>query len=510
MLRRPALVPALVAALATAPLTAQDHGLIGPAALGMGVPRVASVDDSLAIAINPAALGFMGRSASTAHDARDLGGMQFGVGLLDARVGVALHGRLGDYVERLDGLDLNRLENLGVGSQPSDLRALIEVTSLLRTFDVRQDVITVDGSVGLLNARAWHLGIGLRGRMHGVLAITDLDLTNLGIDLNGQGGIATAINNVNSGMPAGYTPQVFSAGQQSTLQSVLGGGAAGAQALARLDHAAGQAGLSASELSAIVGTISDPGLLTAILSLAANGGGTLGSNTTAVSGRVLAYAEVPLAFGWAVTDWLSVGGAVKLMLGRNGAVKVRLTNGTDAIGDYLDDAQAASIKSAAIGVDIGLLARWRGFQVGLVGRDLNTPTFDGGTQRDSRGQSFTIGEAKVEPRVTAAIAAFPWSWLTIEGSIDLTATPGVLRSYQSRHAGLGAHVEILRVLELRAGVSRNLAEDDIGTLVHAGIGLDLWGIRADLAGAVAVETATVDGSEVPRQAELAFGLACEF
>ena len=71
---------------------------------------------------------------------------------------------------------------------------------------------------------------------------------------------------------------------------------------------------------------------------------------------------------------------------------------------------------------------------------------------------------------------------------------------------LYADYQSARFFALRAGYSQNLAESDIGALVHAGIGVNLWVVRIDLAGAMALETTEYDGNEVPREARLGFQL----
>ena len=82
--------------------------------------------------------------------------------------------------------------------------------------------------------------------------------------------------------------------------------------------------------------------------------------------------------------------------------------------------------------------------------------------------------------------------------------------YEHQHFGLGAHLELLRILDVRAGWSRNLAESDVGDRIHAGVGVDLWAVQLNLGASMAIDTTPVDGKDVPREFTISGGLAMEF
>lgn len=137
--------------------------------------------------------------------------------------------------------------------------------------------------------------------------------------------------------------------------------------------------------------------------------------------------------------------------------------------------------------------------------NLNTPTFDGPTVGATK-----FADYEIEPTVTAGAAFIPFETLTFAVDLDLIESETVLSDYKSQYFRVGGEWDILRFIALRAGYSENFAESDIGGLVHAGVGLDLWLVRVDLAGSMALETTEYDGDEVPREARLGVQVAADF
>ena len=496
----------LAVSLSLVPAALAGADLIGPASVGMGGARVASVDDNSAIFINPAMLGFFNRlddeGERHAADNRAMGTSVFGVGLPDFTLTIGMHGQLADYIDRMQDLKVNALDQLGNGGSTSvqDLEDVIATLNLLESYDATKDVVTLDANVGLLSLRGWHVGVGLRGHLSSALGIADIDTANIGLTDT----LNNAINGISMSVPGGYTPQRLDGAQQASL----GNAGLDANAINRLDIALGNAGLSDREIDALMGTSGDPGLLLRLAQL--GGGGSFDDNTTSALVRGLAYVELPVAFGYAIDDHWAVGGAFKFMAGKNGAAKIRLTKGIDEVGNYLDNAVDDAVQSSTIGIDLGVTWRRPWIQVGLVGKNLNNPSFSGGTLRDSAGDGFRLGEATLERQFTLGAAFMPLTWMTLEADLDLNARTSPVFDYDQQHLSLGAHLELLRILDLRAGWSRNLAESDIGDRIHIGVGLDLWAVQFNLAGAASLDTTPVGGEDVIKEMTVSAGLTMEF
>ena len=75
---------------------------------------------------------------------------------------------------------------------------------------------------------------------------------------------------------------------------------------------------------------------------------------------------------------------------------------------------------------------------------------------------------------------------------------------------MGVEWDAFRILALRAGAYKNLSESDIGWVYTAGLGLNLWAVRLDIAGAFTTDEAEIDDEEVPEEARLAAELSVDF
>jgi hypothetical protein len=532
-----AIAPILLATAATLP--AEDAAITGPISLGMGGSRIASVDDNTAAFVNPAMLGFMSTDLAEGQesipaDNQNLAAKDFGIGVVDLTTTVRVHGKLVDYLDQLEDLDVDRLQNLGTNATAKDLDQLVKVAALLETYDVESDFVTTDTSVGLLNMRAWRIGLGVRMNGHLSAAVSDLDRGNIGIDFGaGFSDIAEAINSINpAGFDSGavYTPGsgALSATQVDVLATAFAGNTAAdfaslsaeqQQAIARLDRAMVNADLSAGDIDAIIGQASgvDAGVLTEAIETVGSATGQLDENTTAVAGVAMAYAEVPIAFGWAPADWISVGVAPKLLIGKVGAVKVRLAKEVDDISDYFADALDDAEQTITGSIDAGITVRMPMFQAALVGRNLTKPTFKaptvtvaGSTAGDPDAlRFFTPDDMTLEPQATVGLAFIPWHRFVVEADLDLNPVELAITGYEVQRANAGLRLD-LWWFEPSVGISKNLAEDDIGEVIHAGVGLDLWAFRINAAGAISIDTVEIDGEEVPREASFGVGIDSEW
>ncbi len=211
-------------------------------------------------------------------------------------------------------------------------------------------------------------------------------------------------------------------------------------------------------------------------------------------GKALGIVEIPVSYGHAINEKFSVGGNLKYMIAEEFKYKYEYKNGKDVDTD-------TSKQSTAFGVDLGAMYRMKMLNFGLVGKNLNSPTFTG----------VDGDEIELEPEVSVGVAFIPFSILTIEADYDLTEQERY-GGYKEQFASLGFELDLLRFLALRAGVAKNLSapEGSNGLTYSAGVGLNLWAIRLDLAASIASEKITYDDDEYPKSIQVALNLEMDF
>lgn len=487
------LSPALALLVGSAGLaTAQDSFVVGPRALGMGGTGVAAVDDLPAQYYNPAAFGFFAHQPPV-EEQTDKGPFSVDNNALwrkdwgaeaDFTFGARIHKDFAEHVNVLvEHYDNGTFEDLSANGLQTEAQAtaLIDILNALSNLSDPDNAITADATGGF-SVRIKQFGIGVRTFSQVSGRLNNLDLANLG--LGGTGNLNTELGNIT---PSGGG-SVFSSAQMTQLTN------AGITNAAIADQLAAQAGVSPDQTQLLVD---------ALVAAQTGSTGALEDNVSSLRMYGANILEIPLTFGWAFNENISIGGNLKAMIGR--------VYGTDAL--VFDDDVEDAIKNAdenyeetlTWGIDLAVMVRMKMLNLGLTLRNLNSPTFDGPTVG-----AITYSDYEIEPTATIGAAFIPFETLTFAADIDLIASETVMSDYESQMMRLGAEWDILRFLALRAGYSENLAEDDIGGLIHAGIGLNLWILRIDLAGAMSLETTEYDGDEVPREARVGFQLAADF
>lgn len=487
------LSPALaVLTSCTLSVTAQESFTVGPRALGMGGTGVAAVDDLPAQYYNPAAFGFFGYQPPV-EEQSDKGPFSVDNNALwrkdwgtaaDFTFGARIHEDFAEHINTLKELwddgTIDDISQNGIQTE-ADALAMVNTFNALSNLSDPDNAITADVTGGF-SVRIKQFGIGVRTFNQVSGRLQTLDLVNLGI-----GG--TDIDTQLTGITASGSGGAFNSAQMAALDAEFSG-----NNHITLDQLAAQAGITSDQAE----------LLTQALIAANNNTGLpLDQNLSALRMYGVNLIEIPLSFGYAINENLAIGGNLKAMIGR--------VYGTDVIvfGDDVEGAISSADENyeetLTWGVDLAIMARLKMLNLGLTARNLNTPTFDGPTVG-----ATTFADYEIEPTVTAGAAVIPFETVTLALDLDLIESETVLSDYKSQYMRLGAEWDVLRFLALRAGYSENLAEDDIGGMIHAGIGLNLWLLRVDLAGAMALETTEYDGNEVPREARIGFQLAADF
>lgn len=494
------LLAALTCTLPVTATLAMDTFMVGPRAMGMGGANVASVDNNSAQYYNPAAFGFFGKTDKdgkrSAADTGNLGRKDWGFDV-NGGAGYRLNNEFGTYVDELANIDYDLLSQNGIQTQ-SDLEDLINLVSDLNGLDDPGNAITADATAGV-SLRIGHFGIGGRGYFQAAGMVPMVDQTNLGI--------TTSIGDINTQIAgfsvSGLDGQIlyFDAAQQSQLTGV----GLTLASIQKLDFVARQQALEPSQAQEITDTLVN-------LVNSSGTGNSLDNNTTTILLQGLGVGEIPLSYGYAFNDHFSVGANLKLMKGRVYGTEVLVFDNDS--GDVLSNADENYMESTTFGIDLGLLARFSKFNFGLIGRNLNSPKFDGFTQtyQLSNGalKTTTVADVTIDPQITLGVAFIPFATLTLEVDYDVTKNETVLKGYDTQNFSAGLEWDAFRFLALRAGTYKNMAEDDIGWVYTAGLGLNFWLIRLDVAGAMAADTVQFDGQDTPKESRFTAQLSMDF
>jgi hypothetical protein len=231
--------------------------------------------------------------------------------------------------------------------------------------------------------------------------------------------------------------------------------------------------------------------------------GSFNQNTTAVRLYGFGLAEIPVTYGYAIDKNWSVGASAKFMIGR--------VYGTDMLvfqknaGGTVDQLRQNFEQSANLGLDVGVMWRRNMFNAGLVGRNLNAPTFHGPTVG-----TVTYDDYRLSPQVTTGGAFIPFETLSFETDLDLTKGATTMPDYRTQFFRAGVEWNLLHFLALRGGVYRNLTENDIGWVLTGGFGVNFWLMRIDLGAAAATKKDTFDGKKIPREVRASLQVAVDF
>lgn len=181
--------------------------------------------------------------------------------------------------------------------------------------------------------------------------------------------------------------------------------------------------------------------------------------------------EIPL--GYARTFYLkhgnlNIGVAGKLMNSFSMQNRVAITSNTDfgqEINNIVQDFKNTTMDKA-IGVDVGILydldlPKFRNLTIGIVGKNLNTPTF-----------RSTLTDIAIKPQVRAGVAYYTQSGFNLAFDADLTQNDIIAfstKDQKSQMIGGGAGF-IWKGFDLRFGAMKDLLQDN-GLILTGGINI---------------------------------------
>ncbi|MDT8422899.1 MAG: conjugal transfer protein TraF [Desulfuromonadales bacterium] len=507
--------------LCATPALALDTFMVGPRAMGMGGANVASVDNNTAQYYNPAAFGFFGKMDANgkkfASDNNNLGRKDWGLAINGAG-GYRLTNEFGTYLDELAAIDYQALSDNGVQTA-SDLADLINLVSSISGLDDEGNAVTTSVNGGL-NLRIGSFGIGVHSFVQAAGQVLKVDTVNLGFDSAAVGNVATLNSDIVTAEAGDGQQLVITSG--STMEAQLLSAGYNSAAIQSLDYVARQEEIDPATLAEAVNLLSN-------IANIANGNPVtdpetglpvtdpdLANNKTTVQLNGFGHIEVPITYGFNFGENFAAGVNFKLMRGRVYGKQVLVFD--EDSGGVMDDAEDDFKETTTFGVDLGLMARFQMLNVGLVGRNLNKPEFDGFTKETvlSNGQKVeaTYRDVTLDPQVTAGIAFMPFETLTLEVDYDLTKNDTVLTrpgyTYQTQNLSVGLEWDAFRFLALRVGAYQNLAESDAEMNFTGGLGLNLWAVRLDIGGVYSTEEVEYDGDKAPKELQVAGMLSIDF
>lgn len=490
--------------LAAGPALAREFTIVGPRALGMGGAGVAVANDSSATYWNPASYGFFGKKPAVGA-ADEYGKRDFSAAI-SGGFGNQVHEDLGTLLDMISVFDFN---NFSGGTITADMVPdFFNLVNELKTFSENDaSALTVKFNAGA-TLQASHFGAGGLF-LSEISAKGDLDLVNVGVVL--PGGTFTLndfTNPANYGCPAPCTGGTYlNVSEKTQLDTFLTG--LGWTATQRTDFInAVDYGLTQANASGVVipgDIVTQVENVAAIADTVAGAGGSFADNTSRLLFKGIGVAEVPVSFGFSLTDSIAVGANVKYMRARvyNTAVPVFNTDFSTALDAATNDFK----DSSNLGVDLGVLFRaGDAFTMGVLARNVNSPEFDMKTLLPGDTDSITE-----KPQVRIGLAFKPLDYLTIAVDYDLTENDTtVSENFKSRNLGGGVELDLFKFLRVRGGAYKNTAADDIGIVYTAGAGLNLWVVSIDAGASFSQDATTINGTTIPEEFKAEFALSAFF
>ncbi|WP_372808789.1 conjugal transfer protein TraF, partial [Pontiella sp.] len=423
-----------------------------------------------------------------------------------------------EYMTMIGNIDFDTFDAGGLLADTDDaVRSMLSLGSAaIGLADNPDNAFYVDANAGM-SMRIGRFGIGVRSFIEGAGFVEDLDLDNMGIEQT-EGEFAAAINSAaasTSGFDAGtYSRKAYSQTQYDTLVAKIGD----ENAVKYLDYQLFR--LSNEGEGLTEQNIDDS--YTFVNSIDFNtpegSANSLENNETVVAVRGFGLVEVPVSFGYAFNENLSIGITAKAMYGVVSGTKLWFFD-EDATEDALDSASDNTEATLNFGLDLGVLYRMKMLQFAIVGHNLNGPKFDGFSDtidlKNDNGdviatKALKVSDYKIDPQVTIGAAFIPSPRFTLEVSYDLLETGTLLENYDIQRLSFGGEFDVW-LLSLRLGAYNNLAADWMGWVGTGGVGVNLFGVRLDVGGAYSFQdTASYEDSDIPAEARLYAGLSFEF
>ncbi len=218
----------------------------------------------------------------------------------------------------------------------------------------------------------------------------------------------------------------------------------------------------------------------------------VGLNNTSLTGIGLVAVEPALSLAFALGDKVYIGANAKMIYAQTYVHSE--TIGSNNFGNFVDNLDASKTRSNKASVDAGVLfVPTESFSIGVVGRDLNSPSFPiQGMFAEKTSPippsdvtiQYLARELELKPQVRAGIAWKPFQTLTLAADYDITKNKTLTPGYEDQTLAAGLEKTMLsEYFSIRVGAYKNIADSDANTVYTAGLGTRLFAFRLDLAAA---------------------------
>src|SRR3990170_6387997 len=198
----------------------------------------------------------------------------------------------------------------------------------------------------------------------------------------------------------------------------------------------------------------------------------VGCNNSTVTGIGIVTVEPAFSFATQLNEKLYIGANAKMITASTYIHSQFISSGDfSTFTDNLDNSETTSNKAA---VDAGILfAPIKSFNIGLVGRNLNSPEF-----------SILGGKLELERQYRAGVAWKPYKNVTFSADYDLSKNETLTPGYEDQTVAAGVELTLPReIMSFRGGLYKNTADSDSNVVYTAGFGFRIFYLRVDLAGA---------------------------
>jgi len=213
-------------------------------------------------------------------------------------------------------------------------------------------------------------------------------------------------------------------------------------------------------------------------------------NNSAIGAFGIVTVEPAISFATSLGDHVLVGANAKMVYASTFLHSALTRSGN--FNNFVSDMNNSETKSHKGSIDAGILFKpMSGLDIGVVGRYLNSPSFPiAGMAAVKNGAGdvmiapVSAGEIEIKPQYRAGVAWKPFDNLTLSADYDLTKNKSFTESTEDQTIAGGIELTMLsEILTLRAGAYKNTANDLANVVYTAGLGLRVFALRIDLAGA---------------------------
>lgn len=213
-------------------------------------------------------------------------------------------------------------------------------------------------------------------------------------------------------------------------------------------------------------------------------------NNSAVGAFGIVTVEPAVSFATSLGDHVLVGANVKMVYASTFLHSTLTRSGN--FDNFVSDMNNSETRSHKGSIDAGILFKpVSGLDIGVVGRYLNSPTFPiAGMAAVKNGTgdvslaAVAAGEIEIKPQYRAGIAWKPFDNLTLSADHDLSKNKSFTERTEDQTVAGGIELTMLsEVLSLRAGAYKNTANDLANIVYTAGLGVRVFFLRVDIAGA---------------------------